>query len=101
MDESTDLCHTKSNAYLQTKIVQKKFRIFTRDSRWRYLQTKCAVDQYGGFDGVHWNDGARAMTGKNIGLSGSYAKRRNKTCRMLHCDLSLQLKDNGQGLQNY
>ncbi|GLV46161.1 hypothetical protein CBL_02877 [Carabus blaptoides fortunei] len=51
-----------------------------------YKELKCAIAQYGGFDKCTAivTDGARAMTGKNIGLAGILQKE-GINCRMLHC----------------
>ncbi|GLV41814.1 hypothetical protein CBL_02999 [Carabus blaptoides fortunei] len=67
-----------------------------------YKELKCAIAQYGGFDKCTAivTDGARAMTGKNIGLAGILQKG-GINCRMLHCivhqealcGLSLKLRD--------
>ncbi|XP_067131976.1 general transcription factor II-I repeat domain-containing protein 2B-like [Centruroides vittatus] len=112
LDESTDISDTSQmlifirtvneNYNYSEELLKLQSLHGTTKGEDIYKQLKCAVEQYGGFDKCTAivTDGARAMTGKNIGLAGLLQKE-GITCRMLHCiihqealcGLSLQLKD--------
>ena len=112
LDESTDISDT-SQMLVFIRIVNEDYSCSEELLHLRslhgttkgediYKEVKCVVAQYGGFDKctVIVTDGARAMTGKHIGLAGLIQKD-GVNCQMFHCIVhqeslcgkSMQLKD--------
>ncbi|GLV61320.1 hypothetical protein CBL_21143 [Carabus blaptoides fortunei] len=112
LDDSTDISDT-SQMLIFIRTVNEKYSYSEELLQLRslhgttkdediYKELKCAIAQYGGFDKCTpiVTDGARAMTGKNIGLVGILHKE-GINCRILHCivhqealcGLSLKLRD--------
>lgn len=112
LDESTDISDTSQmlifirtvneNYSYSEELLKLQSLYGTTKGEDIYKELKCSLAQYGGFDKCTAivTDGARAMTGKNIGLAGLLQKE-GINCRMLHCivhqealcGISLKLKD--------